>query len=1125
MVAAGDEPSATRTVPGFCTLCKSRCGALFTVREDHIVKVEPDFSHPNGDALCPKGRAAPEIADHPARLSTPLRRTSPKGKLPARWEPISWDEAVRVTREALNSLKNLHGANTIALQHTSPSGTALSDSMEWIDRLFRLIGSANILTSTENCNWHKDFTHTFTFGARTPPANWLDAKLGILWGHNPAKTWLAQASLISRARSRGMKLVVIDPRRSTSALDADLWLRVKPGADAALALCAVRELIETGRYDKEFIGCWSNAPFLIDDRTGCFLRPSAGSAQFVVWNSRHGRPEATSTECADPNWTDWSLRYRGTVETPSGPVQASTALNHLWTAAAPWDYGTTSTHTGIPISELRKFIDLLTEAMPAIGYHAWTGIAQHANATQTERAIACLYALLGGFDRRGGNVQLPVLPARSTAVSTPLKNIATGAGGQRHPLGGSQIGYITGADFQDAVLDENPYPIRALLSFGANPILTQPDSKRTAKALSKLEFYVHVDLFHNPSNEYADVLLPSSSLYENDSVRLGWELTVEGAERLQYRPQLVSRRGDTRSDAEIAFLLARALGYHDDEYFALDLDAARDRVLEPLGITLAELKEKLVAKIPLHASYEKYRTHGFNTPSRRAELYSERLHEAGQDAVPHFAAAPAAANGLPYLLSCVKNGYYCHSQHRAINSLRKRAPHPNVYVSERVAARHQLSPGMAAEIHTSAGAVTMTVEVDPSLADDVLIAEFGWWEGNPDLGLPALDALSASGSNYNTMITTAVADPVSGSIPFRSIPCTIGPAASLTTWAGKRLFTVTGRRMQTSDITTVTLSPVDRLPLPEFISGQYLELSMPGQPDRSRRYSLTCQSLDVGSSYEISVKRIEGGEISPLIHQVSIGDEIECAAPAGAFTVPHADNSSPLVFVAIGVGITPFISALRTAAYCTQAPRRPHITLLYSSRTFADMAYASELVQIGRILGDRFDMTAFLTRAPDAGEFQGVHHVVYRRFTPADIPDRILGAGGRVYYCGPAESAREIKQHLAIRGVGAHRFFYESFHAPTSSRHIPAADTIVSFARSNRTTKWVAAEGLTLLALAERNGISAPSGCRVGQCESCATRLVRGNVAHLVEVNDDYLDGSSCLTCQSIPMGDVVLDL
>lgn len=72
----------------------------------------------------------------------------------------------------------------------------------------------------------------------------------------------------------------------------------------------------------------------------------------------------------------------------------------------------------------------------------------------------------------------------------------------------------------------------------------------------------------------------------------------------------------------------------------------------------------------------------------------------------------------------------------------------------------------------------MTVEVDPSLADDVLIAEFGWWEGNPDLGLPALDALSASGSNYNTMITTAVADPVSGSIPFRSIPCTIGPAAS-----------------------------------------------------------------------------------------------------------------------------------------------------------------------------------------------------------------------------------------------------------------------------------------------------------------------------------------------------------
>lgn len=1125
MVAAGDGPSTARVIPGFCALCKSRCGALFTVRDDRIVNVEPDFSHPNGDALCAKGRAAPEIADHPARLRTPLRRVSPKGELPAHWEPISWDEAIRVTCEALTTVKNLNGANAIALQHTSPSGTALSDSMEWIDRLFRLIGSANILSSTENCNWHKDFTHTFTFGARTPPANWLDAKLGILWGHNPAKTWLAQASLVSRARSLGMKLVVIDPRRSTSALDADLWLRVRPGTDAALALCAIRHFIETQRYDKEFIGRWSNAPFLVEDRTGRFLRPEPGSAQFVVWNTRHGHPEITNTESTDSNWMDWSLRYHGIVATTQGPVQARTALSHLWEAAAPWDYPTTSARTGISTHDLRKFVDLLAESMPEIGYHAWTGIAQHAHATQTERAIACLYALLGGFDRRGGNLQLPLLPARSTAVSIPTENIAKGLGQQSHPLGVSQMGYITGADFQNAVLNDDPYPVKALLSFGANPILTQPDSKRTAEALSKLDFYVHVDLFHNPTNEYADVLLPSSSPYENDSVRLGWELTHEGAERLQYRPQLISRRGDTRSDAEIAFLLAQALGHDDDEYFSLGLDAARDRVLEPLSITLAELKEQLVVKVPLPTGSEKYRSHGFNTPSRRVELYSERLHDAGQDPVPNFASAPDGDEGLPYLLSCVKNGYYCHSQHRAINSLRKRAPHPNVYVSEHVAAKHRLSPGMAAEIRTSTGAITMTVEVDPSLSDDVLIAEFGWWEGNPDLGLPALDAFSATGSNYNTIITTAIADPVSGSIPFRSVPCTITSAASSSIWEGRRRFAVTGLRMQTSDIATVTLSPIDGLALPGFISGQYLELSMPERSDHSRRYSMTCQSVDVGSSYEISVKRIDGGEISPLIHQMGIGDEVECTSPAGSFTIPHADNPSPLVFVAIGVGITPFISALRTAAYCTPADRRAHITLLYSSRTFAEMAYADELAQIGQILGDRFRMTTFITRATEAHENPGEHTVIHRRFTPADIPDPLLDAGGRVYYCGPTEAAREIKQYLTVHGVGAHRFFNESFHLPASTGHVPTTDATVRFARSGRTAKWVAAERLTLLALAERNGIPAPSGCRVGQCESCATGLVRGNVRHLVDVNDEYLDGSYCLTCQSLPMGDVVLDL
>lgn len=245
--------------PGFCTLCRSRCGTINVVENDRLVAVRPNPAHPTGKAICPKGRAAPEIAHSARRLKTPLRRTSPKGAADPGFVPISWDEALTEIAERLGRYREETGPESVAFAVTSGSSSSTSDSLDWIQRFIRGFGSPNNCFSTEVCNWHKDHAHAFTFGCGLPTADYRNSELILLWGHNPANVWLAQAEAISAARARGARLAVIDPRRTGSARDADLWLRIRPGTDAALALGLARWLIVNRAYDADFVRHWTKA--------------------------------------------------------------------------------------------------------------------------------------------------------------------------------------------------------------------------------------------------------------------------------------------------------------------------------------------------------------------------------------------------------------------------------------------------------------------------------------------------------------------------------------------------------------------------------------------------------------------------------------------------------------------------------------------------------------------------------------------------------------------------------------------------------------------------------------------------------------------------------------------------
>ena len=121
-------------ISGWCALCRSRCGCISVVRDDRLVRIERDPSHPTGRALCAKGQVAPEQVGSPDRILHPMKRTRPKGDADPGWTRISWDEALDTVAGEMRRLAAQSGPESVAFAITTPSGTAISDSIQWVER-------------------------------------------------------------------------------------------------------------------------------------------------------------------------------------------------------------------------------------------------------------------------------------------------------------------------------------------------------------------------------------------------------------------------------------------------------------------------------------------------------------------------------------------------------------------------------------------------------------------------------------------------------------------------------------------------------------------------------------------------------------------------------------------------------------------------------------------------------------------------------------------------------------------------------------------------------------------------------------------------------------------------------
>ena len=264
MSKPAESVSDVREVRGYCALCTAHCATIATVENGRVTKLEPDHDHPNGGVMCVKGKAAPELVYNSDRLNYPLKRTRPKSDADPGWQRVSWDEALDDIARRLLAIREQHGAKALALGKGTKSGTSVDDVERWLGRFLYLYGSPNWVSTTHVCNWHKDTGFSFTFGTTIQTPDVAHSKTFLLWGHNPSSTSLILAHDIVAARQRGMKTVVVDPRRIGIGANADMLLQVRPGTDGALALALIHCLIEESWYDVEFVRRWTNGMFLLN---------------------------------------------------------------------------------------------------------------------------------------------------------------------------------------------------------------------------------------------------------------------------------------------------------------------------------------------------------------------------------------------------------------------------------------------------------------------------------------------------------------------------------------------------------------------------------------------------------------------------------------------------------------------------------------------------------------------------------------------------------------------------------------------------------------------------------------------------------------------------------------------
>jgi len=414
--------------------------------------------------------------------------------------------------------------------------------------------------------------------------------------------------------------------------------------------------------------------------------------------------------------------------------------------------------------KIREVTRLYAKTKPAC-LSEGNGVEMHLNISQSMRAICILRALTGNIDKKGGDCIPQPIPFKDIELRERLQNDIKPIT-FKYPLfnrfaktrGDPTLGVAV-----DAILDEKPYPIKALIVQGANIVVTMANFKRVQQALEKLDFLVVVDLFMTQTAKFADIILPAATSFEKTQLNFS---SMYG-NRVMLQDKVIEYVGNSWPDWKIIFELAKKMGYIN-EFPWNTVEEAINYQLEPAGITVEELRKNPGGITFEETRREKYKKNGFNTRSGKVEIYSEIFKEHSYSPIPNFEEdeknQPSFYNkkdNFPLIgISGARSINFVHSQLRNIPYLLKREPEPFVDIHPEDAKTRAISDGDIVRIETPNGQIKMKAKVSDVVHSGLVRIAWGWGEFSLDY-------------NINSLTNDEERDPITSTTSNRCFMCSV----------------------------------------------------------------------------------------------------------------------------------------------------------------------------------------------------------------------------------------------------------------------------------------------------------------------------------------------------------------
>ncbi|MER6776348.1 MULTISPECIES: molybdopterin oxidoreductase family protein [unclassified Streptomyces] len=673
--------SATAT---HCPYCALQCGMNLRPEPGGasvVVEERADFPVNRG-ALCGKGRTAPAVLSSRVRLTGPLVRTHATGRL----EPATWEEALDAVAEGLARTGRAHGPDAVGVF----GGGGLTN-----EKAYALGKFARVALRTSQIDYNGRFcmssaaaAHQRAFGLdRGLPFPLEDIpRTGcvVLVGSNPAETMPPALRYLTELKANGGTLIVVDPRRTRTAEQADLHLAPRPGTDLALALGLLHLVVAEGRTDEEFIAGrttgWAQAraaamehwPELVERITGV-----------PVPRLR----EAVALFCAPSS---------AMVLTARGPEQQSKGTD---TVGAWINLCLATGRAGRPLS----------------GYGCLTGQGNGQ----------------GGREHGQKADQLPGY--RKLADPAARAHVAGvwGVDPDSLPAPGRSA-----YELLDALGTE----VKALLLMGSNPVVSAPRAAHVEDRIRSLDFLAVADVVLSETAALADVVLPVAQWAEET----GTTTNLEG--RVLLRRRALTPPPGVRTDLEVLHGLAGRLGIEKgfptdpEEVFEELRRASAGGPADYSGISYARIEAEQGVFWPCpdgsHAGTPRLFLDRFATDDGRARFAP----------VSHRDAAEVPDAEYPVLLTTgrVVSQYQSGAQTRRVDELNAAAPGPFVEIHPRLAARIGAVEGAPLAVVSRRGRAVAPARITDSIRADTVFMPFHWpGEGRANtLTNPALDPVS-----------------------------------------------------------------------------------------------------------------------------------------------------------------------------------------------------------------------------------------------------------------------------------------------------------------------------------------------------------------------------------------------